>query len=313
MIVVPEQGNLVTLDSRLPSKAVKNLTYYSFNNREKLTEGKTLCIQPGLINGSAPTSLMPVGNSCTSAGCSASMSSSFASTIFHITQYKAGSQWIYSLLLRCAPERVVAPKIGVEQVLRDPIKAGYIYPTVYLSKRDFDLVKKPDNSRCFVILRDLRDILVSMYFSFKISHPEMGEVGEMRSWLNAVDMEEGLLLVLREWLLENANICSSWLNAQQEWLRYEDLLGNDVEILEEVLIDRCGLQIDRPVFREHVLNCRFSKLSGRMPGQADPTSHFRKGVAGDWRNYFTPRIKEAFKRQYGELLLQSGYEKSNNW
>jgi Sulfotransferase domain len=262
---------------------------------------------------SAPMSLVRGASSHTRADRAASMSASFAPTIFHITQYKAGSQWIYSLLLRCAPERIVEPKIGVVQILRDPIKAGYIYPTVYLSKTDFDMVKKPDNSRCFVILRDLRDILVSMYFSFKVSHPEMGEVNEMRRWLNAVDLEEGLLLVLREWLLENANICSSWIDAQHEWIRYEDLLGNDVEILEGVLIDRCGLQIDREVFREHVLNCRFSKLSGRMPGQADPNSHFRKGIAGDWRNYFTPKIKEAFKRQYGNLLLKSGYEKSNDW
>jgi hypothetical protein len=64
-------------------------------------------------------------------------------TVFHLTQYKAGSQWIYHILKRCAPERVVTPKLEVAHGIKDPILAGHIYPTVYLTKEKFDQIKNP--------------------------------------------------------------------------------------------------------------------------------------------------------------------------
>lgn len=40
---------------------------------------------------------------------------------------------------------------------------------------------------------------------------------------------------------------------------------------------------------------------------------FRKGVMGDWRNYFTPEHKRAFKEVAGQLLIELGYEKDLDW
>jgi Sulfotransferase domain len=234
-------------------------------------------------------------------------------TIFHITLHKAGSQWIRHLLSKCAPERIVQPDIGGAAFLKHPIKEGHIYPALCITKRDFDRVSKPKNSKRFVILRDLRDVLVSAYFSLKYSHPEQGEISEIRESLNAMSSEEGMLWLLKGWLSGEAKIFSSWLNSRENWIRYEDLLENDIAILEDVLIDQCCLNIDRALFREHVLSCRFAHLSGRIPGQEDIHSHYRKGIAGDWRNHFSPKIKRIFKWLYGSLLVQSGYEKNDRW
>ncbi len=53
---------------------------------------------------------------------------------------------------------------------------------------------------------------------------------------------------------------------------------------------------------------RFSKLAGgRRPGEENVNSHFRKGVAGDWKNHFTPKVKEAFDARYGKNLQALGY------
>jgi hypothetical protein len=58
----------------------------------------------------------------------------------------------------------------------------------------------------------------------------------------------------------------------------------------------------------------FKRLSGgREQGKEDTKSHFRKGVAGDWQNAFTPPVKQRFKDLYGNLLIQLGYEKSLDW
>ncbi|CAB3760055.1 hypothetical protein LMG29542_03739 [Paraburkholderia humisilvae] len=37
-------------------------------------------------------------------------------------------------------------------------------------------------------------------------------------------------------------------------------------------------------------------------------SHERKGIAGDWRNYFTPGVTKNFNAQYGNLLVSAGYD-----
>jgi len=235
-------------------------------------------------------------------------------TIFHITQYKAGSQWVYNILLKCAPDRIVKPKLWAAQFLKDPIIVGAIYPTVYVTKRLFDRTKKPENTSYFVVLRDLRDTAVSAYFSLKLSHPTMGSAEKIRRKLNSRDLEDGLLWILKNWLSINAKICSSWVESDEHWIRYEDLLVNDSMILEEVLLKKCLLDVEMETFRKAVSSCRFESLSqGRKRGEEDVSSHVRKGIAGDWRNYFTPKVKKFFKQRYGDLLVRSGYEKNDQW
>jgi len=41
---------------------------------------------------------------------------------------------------------------------------------------------------------------------------------------------------------------------------------------------------------------------------------FRKGIVGDWKNYISSRKSKAFiKERYGDLLIDLGYEKNNDW
>ena len=54
---------------------------------------------------------------------------------------------------------------------------------------------------------------------------------------------------------------------------------------------------------------RFTKkAAGRRPGDEDRSSHYRKGVAGDWRSHFIPVHNERFKALHGELPEKLGYE-----
>jgi hypothetical protein len=281
-------GATGSLRARKPLKMIINLKFAALRSMEFPVFGRKTSMTGGAIHSLGPT-------------------------IFHITAHKAGSQWIRQLLSMCAPERIVEPQLYVAHFLKNTIKSGYIYPTVYVTKTEFDRVAKPKFSKHFVILRDLRDILVSGYFSLRYSHAEQGEIPLMRKALNDRSTEEGMLWALDRWLETDASICSSWINSEERWIRYEDLLENDIEILEELLIEECGLEIDRRIFREHVLKCRFSQVSGRSPGEEDVHLHLRKGVAGDWHNYFTPMLKQAFKERYGDLLVKAGYEKNTEW
>ncbi len=59
---------------------------------------------------------------------------------------------------------------------------------------------------------------------------------------------------------------------------------------------------------------RFSrKAGGRERGVEDAHNHYRKGIAGDWRNHFEPVHVEYFKRNYNDLLLKLGYETDPRW
>ncbi len=55
------------------------------------------------------------------------------------------------------------------------------------------------------------------------------------------------------------------------------------------------------------------KTKGRVLGQEDVKSHYRKGIAGDWLNHFTPAHVQYFKEKYNDLLLQYDYETDAEW
>ena len=58
----------------------------------------------------------------------------------------------------------------------------------------------------------------------------------------------------------------------------------------------------------------FQRMSGgRKPGKEDVSSHYRKGISGDWMNHFETDHIKYFKRNYNDLLLQLGYEHNEQW
>jgi hypothetical protein len=58
-----------------------------------------------------------------------------------------------------------------------------------------------------------------------------------------------------------------------------------------------------------------SEQTKTMPGFKieTPTSDNRKGIVGDWKNYFDERIGRIYREEAGEALIEAGYEKDLNW
>ena len=235
-------------------------------------------------------------------------------TIFHVTHWKAGSQWIDKILARCARERLVRAEDAAAQLLRKPLVAGGVYAACYVTHEQFQSVPLSEPWRRFVVIRDLRDTLVSGYFSLRFSHTDDPWIPAPRTLLAGCDLQDGLLWLLDNWLPDSAAIQRSWLESGEDVIRYEDLLKRDVDILVPLLTKQCPLGVSARRVREAVLACRFERLTdGRSRGQEDVHSHERKGVAGDWHNHFTDRLTREFKTRYGELLIAAGYEKDLDW
>jgi lipopolysaccharide transport system ATP-binding protein len=235
-------------------------------------------------------------------------------TIFHVTHWKAGSQWINKILNRCVGDRVVFAQPEAAQFLRKPLLEGRVYTTCYLTRDQFYSVPLPEPSHRFIVIRDLRDTLVSLYFSARYSHADHSRLSPEREGLNVFDLESGLLYLLDLWLPGCAEIQRSWLESGDTLIRYEDLLERDVEILVPLLTRQCPLGVPARRVREAVLACRFAQLAGgRARGEENLEAHERKGVVGDWRNHFTDRVTRAFKARFGDLLVATGYEKDLHW
>jgi hypothetical protein len=271
-------------------------------------------------------------------------------TIFHATHWKAGSQWVAEILKHSAPERFVPWSIidphgmqgyGLPSFYVHPLVPGKVYGTVYMSRDGFRRVvsglawhTKKGNifyprrlinnfwnygilhrpCRTFVIIRDLRDTLISLYFSTKKSHDLIVDrLPQIRNSLAISGEEAGLLYLMNDVLPDSASIQASWIGAQGVLLlRYEDILDNEYTFFEQ-LIDYCQINITRARLHDIVQYNIFEAATGRKRGQEDLNAHLRKGIAGDWRNYFTEKVKLAFKEQYGQILIDTGYEKDLKW
>jgi hypothetical protein len=233
--------------------------------------------------------------------------------VFHVTHVKAGSQWVYAVLNQLAPDRIVTPRAGSAHVLDGPLRPGAIYPTVYLDRPRFEALALPTPHRRFVIIRDLRDTWVSLYFSLRYSHPLISDnVAEWRRVLGSLDEEEGLLRLLERQLLQAVQVHRTWAGQDELVVRYEELIENQQQAFARI-VAHCELDVGRRWLRKIVAGSSFERQSGRPRGQEDCRSHLRKGVAGDWVNHLTPRLKDEFKRRYAEVLVETGYETDDTW
>jgi hypothetical protein len=96
-------------------------------------------------------------------------------------------------------------------------------------------------------------------------------------------------------------------------VRYEDLLERPEKEVGR-LLKFLGADASEEAVAWCVRSGSFEKLTrGRKRGQEDPSSFFRKGIAGDWKGVFTEEDKETFKQEAGELLVTLGYEKDYDW
>ena len=96
-------------------------------------------------------------------------------------------------------------------------------------------------------------------------------------------------------------------------IRYEDLIADFPETVG-ALLTFLGVDASQETIENLRRETDFKRLSGgRAPGETDPDSYFRKGIAGDWKNHFSDEDKSVFKEVAGDLLIELGYEQDMDW
>ncbi|MBF0633112.1 MAG: sulfotransferase domain-containing protein [Nitrospinae bacterium] len=96
-------------------------------------------------------------------------------------------------------------------------------------------------------------------------------------------------------------------------VRYEDFVLDQFSCLQ-ASFQKVGVEINETKTREVAAKLNFSAFSnGRQRGEENVQSHFRKGISGDYINYFTDLHKAICKSRIGFHLIELGYEKDLRW
>jgi hypothetical protein len=248
--------------------------------------------------------------------------------VYHCCVHKTGSQWIRKVLADPDVYRrtglrpyAYAPRLPPERRGRrygelrfdEAFPARTIVSPLYIDAEGFVGIPKPGTWRAFFVARDPRDIVVSWYFSALRSHPTLSNpsLQRTRERLAGMSEEAGLIFAVHR-LAEHGlfEALRSWWDARPDGVllvRYEDLIGSAAEEAWARLLDHCDVALDGEGRRELLSRYSFERLSGRRPGEENPGSKLRKGVAGDWRARFTPAVRRAFEEAVGDLPTRLGY------
>jgi hypothetical protein len=250
--------------------------------------------------------------------------------IYHCCVQKTASQWVrrilsdrktvyrYSGLEAFHTESAMAGGVDMrrldERTFDAPFAKRTIVTPLYLSLECMRGIPKPPRWKAFFVMRDPRDIIVSRYFSFKISHRVIGNIGDLRERLAGMSEAEGLNFVIDE--LDRRGLFAalrSWsrlpaANDEAPVFRYEDLIGPAQLNHFQRLFEACDLRLPEAAARDVLERNSFAARSGgRAPGIEDVSSHLRKGVAGDWKNHFVPEVERHFRQVTGTLIDELGY------
>lgn len=172
-------------------------------------------------------------------------------------------------------------------------------------------------------IRDPRDLVVSGYFYHKRGAepwttmaaptaadweivngriPErMGATGtSFAVYLQSIPKEEGLLAEL-EFRAAHLTSMARWPADHPDiaTYRYEDIVDDGPAVFRQLFAFYGLSPLERML--GNVLAHRYAL--GRRT--ADP--HIRNPASGQWRQHFTPRVKEAFDSHYAGLIRQLGY------
>lgn len=219
------------------------------------------------------------------------------------------------------------------------------------SNASFKYVEQLQSFKGFHVVRDPRDIVVSAYYSHLYSHRLDKWLIEHRKKLEQLSKEDGLLAEMkfrRKQFQEMLNWNYSLPNILE--IKMEDLTQQTSKVFLDIykFLGILGQpKWDYPCFLSQFIfsvnqsyrksrgyfpfhffrdkipaeilldfvgrNSFSKKTGGRKRGEENVKSHYRKGIAGDWKNHFKKEHIIFFKKNYNDLLVKLGYESDYDW
>lgn len=234
--------------------------------------------------------------------------------LFQIVEYpKSGGTWMTQLVstyLDTYYPRNVVPKFK-----HAVIHGHYMYSSAF--------------NKVIYVVRDGRDIMISYYFHQMVGNnrinPSVIKSNRQKLPLDDYNDIKTNLPKFIEYLntdyLKSFNKFS-WSQLNENYynqkdniciVKYEDMLNDAQAELKRALIYLGEENINQDKLDEAVNKLSFKNQTKRKPGEEDKKSFLRKGVAGDWKNYFTKDAAIMFDKYAGQNLIDLGYEQDRSW
>jgi Sulfotransferase domain len=188
------------------------------------------------------------------------------------------------------------------------------------------------------VLRDGRDVVVSMYFhhvrhllvrSFWSDRIERYFCRILGPGFDANDARANLPAFIASLSMspfggllpaQAAGRYLTWPAHVRDWVDREGVLVVRYEALHEDAVGELGriaahvgVAISPALAEEIVSANSFESRSGRQAGVEDRSSFLRKGVRGDWKQWFSVEAARAFDVYAGDVLVDQGYEPDREW
>lgn len=234
-----------------------------------------------------------------------------------VTFHKAASNWTRRLF------RDIATRQGANIWINKPNVSAInhnvdngsddtvcIYRTA--ARKDFDKKALP-GEKVVLCVRDPKDVLVSQYFSWLKSHQNnTEELLATRERLKSMSLQDGLRLLVDENRIMMCRTSMDWSDViagpHAHLVKYEALKSDFHQTMKDAG-QHLGIDLPTPYLDTLHQKYSFESRTGRSAGSEDSGGHYRKGVAGDWVNYFDGPLTEAFNERYGPVCDLLGYER----
>lgn len=170
-------------------------------------------------------------------------------------------------------------------------------------------IKNPQKEPVIYLVRDGRDVMISYYF-YKNYYLKKGQpttsnthnTGELN--LDKTELSNFIRIYLPEWY----NHLKQGLKRFPDYIiRYEDLNENPFKTLNRFFTG-LGLDPDPMVIEESIRTFDFENITQRKVGVEQRDSFFRKGICGDWKNYFSQEDLEYYFNIVGKIANRLGWE-----
>jgi hypothetical protein len=236
---------------------------------------------------------------------------------------KSGTTWMLKMIESIPGYRGVGNFDGnIERyngVLPGDVVHGHDWKTPELVQ-----ILKNNGIKVILLIRDPRDQLVSRVFHIRrvTRHP-------WHQQMKALSLEDALMLCIEGREEEGLPGARTMIELGQSWIlggadeicvRYEDCHKDPQREFRRV-VSHLGIDINDAFLQLIVARNLFERLTNgrkfwrprRRKGQADPNSHFRKGITGDWKNHLEESHIHKFKEVAGDKLIELGYEQDLSW
>ncbi len=204
----------------------------------------------------------------------------------------------------------------------------------YLPRKSMNYLNK-----LFFLIRDGRDVVISLYFHMlfeneknKLSPNAVSYYRNLVKFKDYSDVGSNLthfidfIYNFKHPKARKFEDEGNWTSFNKLWLnqsfiskdkiaivKYEDLLKNTYKEMYSILSTLNLSNIQEEKLKTIVEMYKFENQAKRKRGIENKNSFLRKGISGDWRNYFNKESAEKFDIFAGDMLNQLGYEKSKDW